>query len=203
MELANLAWQMKSPQVPGMEMSVQDAIDMARARFREFKNWSYYAQSLILSTEWFLDDIEDDAKPEDWNIVMDLLDELKGLVFDQDRVREMVPEALPGARLVDEIPLLFYHLAIANLLRARLGLRLGWINEAITAFHEAVRAVCPLGDAFLSEIIARIHRLAEHVAPEVRAEIMKNLELWMRTREGWCSRGVFPQGISDGKPPSG
>jgi tetratricopeptide (TPR) repeat protein len=197
MELANLAWQMKSPQVPGMEMSVQDAIDMARARFREFKNWSYYAQSLILSTEWFLDDIEDDAKPEDWNIVMDLLDELKGLVFDQDRVREMVPEALPGARLVDEIPLLFYHLAIANLLRARLGLRLGWINEAITAFHEAVRAVCPLGDAFLSEIIARIHRLAEHVAPEVRAEIMKNLELWMRTREEWCSQGVFPQGISD------
>jgi tetratricopeptide (TPR) repeat protein len=171
MELAELAWRMG-------ESGVVQMLAKAQEEFEKFKHWAYYAQCRVIEAQWVVEDAETNPDPNDWQNLLGILREVYELAEDPVKVRELHPNAPPGTRLVDEIPLLHYHVATGYLLQGRLALRLNMADEALRAFQEALQAAERFNEPFLKETVLQIGDLLRTAPGEIARPIHAQLLSW-------------------------
>ncbi|WP_448592084.1 tetratricopeptide repeat protein [Thermoflexus hugenholtzii] len=174
MELAELAWHMREP------INVQEMLEEAQRQFQDFRHWAYYAQCRVIEARWYVEDVESNPSPDEWRDLLEILREVYELAEDPVKVRELYPDAPPGTRLVDEIPLLHYHVATGYLLQGRLALRLNMTEEASSAFQASLTHAEKFNAPFLEETARHINDLLRTVPGEVASSIRAQLLDWSK-----------------------
>jgi len=180
MELAELAWHTQEP------INVQEMLEEAQRQFQDFKHWSYYAQCRVIEAQWYVEDVESNPSPDDWQDLLKILGEVYELAEDSNKVRELHPNAPAGTRLMDEIPLLHYHVATGYLLQGRLALRLNKVEEAFSAFQASLMHAAKFNEPSLEETARHISDLLGTVPDEVASFIRAQLL-------GWSERADNPR----------
>jgi|GEM_PF-6265472 len=102
------------------------------------------------------------------------------------RSENFTPTAPAGTRLMDEIPLLHYHVATGYLLQGRLALRLNKVEEAFSAFQASLMHAEKFNEPFLKETARHISDLLGTVPDEVASFIRAQLL-------GWSERADNPR----------